>query len=255
MIVFIVPIKSPSVCNSWSRLCQLFERCVASICNQTSPNFKVIVVCHRIPEISFKSSYVEYIEVNFSPPILDSDFGQVQGPGDIDKARKIRVGLEAIQHLNATHIMVVDADDCINQDLAAFVDQNIQCVGWYFKQGYVYLEGSWILFKNTQNFYQSCGTSIIAQKNLFERLFLNENYYNHNNYQLAEDISLLPLPMAGAIYSVNNKENMFMGIGNITSMQGSKNMILLSAMNKIKKYRPQILTPAIQKKFGLYRVV
>ncbi len=254
MLVFIVPIKSPSVSNSWSRLCKLFERCIASICNQTSPNFKVIVVCHQIPEISFESSYIEYIEVDFPPPALDSKFGQVQGPGDIDKARKIRVGLEAIQHLNASHVMVVDADDCVNQDLAAFVDQYPQCVGWYFKQGYVYLEGSWILFKNIQNFYQSCGTSIIARKSLFELLFLNENYYNHNNYQLAEDITLLPLPMIGAIYSVNNKENMFMGMENLAAIGGTTNKLIFSVINKLKKYRIQIITPKIKNKFGLYRV-
>ena len=33
--------------------------------------------------------------------------------------------------------MVVDADDCINQNIAKFIEENLDCDGWYIKKGYV----------------------------------------------------------------------------------------------------------------------
>jgi hypothetical protein len=67
VLVFVIPLKSARVSNSWERVTQLFERCVKSVCNQTSPNFHVIVVCHEKPKIEFTHSHLTYITVDFSP--------------------------------------------------------------------------------------------------------------------------------------------------------------------------------------------
>ena len=53
MLVFLIPIKSYKIANSWIELSKMIERCLGSVCNQTSLEFKVIVVCHERPDINF----------------------------------------------------------------------------------------------------------------------------------------------------------------------------------------------------------
>jgi hypothetical protein len=47
MIVFVVPPKSSQTFKSWEYTSKLFERCMRSLCNQTSPAFRVVVVCQH----------------------------------------------------------------------------------------------------------------------------------------------------------------------------------------------------------------
>ncbi|MFE1748808.1 glycosyltransferase family A protein [Coleofasciculus sp. H7-2] len=68
MIVFVVPLRSQQSSNSWDRVLKLFERCIKAICNQTSPDFRVIVICHKNPHIEFNHSHITYIEVDLPPP-------------------------------------------------------------------------------------------------------------------------------------------------------------------------------------------
>ena len=90
MLVFVIPVKSPLVSKSWNRFSKLFERCIQSVCNQTSPDFRVIVVCNEKPNTQFNHPHIQYIEVDFPPPNLDSaSYGQARGSGDADKAKKI----------------------------------------------------------------------------------------------------------------------------------------------------------------------
>lgn len=70
MLVFIIPIKSARVSSSWELVSKLFERTIKSVCNQTIPDFRVIIVCHEKPNIKFEHSNVTYIEVDFPIPTL-----------------------------------------------------------------------------------------------------------------------------------------------------------------------------------------
>jgi hypothetical protein len=49
MLAFVVPLKSRRVSKSWEYVSRLCERAVRSLCAQTSPNFKVVVVHHESP--------------------------------------------------------------------------------------------------------------------------------------------------------------------------------------------------------------
>jgi hypothetical protein len=71
MIVFVVPLMSPRVANSWQRVSQLFERSMRSICNQTSMDFRVVVVCNQRPETDFCHTHLIYLEVDFLPASQD----------------------------------------------------------------------------------------------------------------------------------------------------------------------------------------
>ena len=254
MLVFVIPVKSPLVSKSLNRFSKLFERCIQSVCNQTSPDFRVIVVCNEKPNTQFNRPHIQYIEVDFPPPNLDSaSYGQARGSGDADKAKKILTGLAYAEKFQPSHIMVVDADDCVSKYLAEFVNQNSQDDGWYLQKGYVYEEGRNFIYLNLKNFNQSCGSSVIIKYNLFNLLFYDLNYYDHNNHELQNGILLKPLPFPGAIYSIKNEENQFMKREQTKQLK-KKEGSLLFFIRKAMKYRPIIITKSIRNNFGLYSI-
>ncbi|MGD1930882.1 MAG: hypothetical protein ACFB12_18425 [Leptolyngbyaceae cyanobacterium] len=202
--------------KSWQQVCSLFERSVKSICRQKSFNFRVIVVCHEKPKIKFNHPYVSYVEVSFDLP-TDNISSK-----ELDRTRKVATGLIAAKNFNPTHVMVVDADDCVSHRLAGFVDKNVKCKGWFIKRGYMYESGNSFAKIMRHSFDRSCGTSNIIKYDLFEVDKFNEEelveeYYE--KYQHREIIETLrkkgnflkPLPFAGAIYIVNNGENFYYG--------------------------------------------
>ena len=92
MLVFIIPLKSKRGSRSWSTVSDLFERTLKSVCNQTSPNFKVVVVCHEKPLVSFEHENIEYITVDFEPPELTGDPIEDLAAKENDQAKKLWVG-------------------------------------------------------------------------------------------------------------------------------------------------------------------
>ena len=253
MLVFIIPVKSKQVSQSWQRLSKLFERCLKSVCSQTSSQFKVVVACHEKPETHFSHPNLHYIQVDFSPPSLSSSsYGQVRGSGDVDKAKKILAALAYVKQFNPDHIMVVDADDCVNKNIAEFVNYHVQCDGWYLKQGYLYEEGKKFIYLNTKNFYQSCGSSIIIKYNLSHLLFI-DNYYNHHNFTLKDNITLQKLPFVGAIYVIKHGENQFMTQQQAKQLKKKENKLVFF-LRKLLKYRPRLLTRYFCHNFGLYKI-
>ncbi len=207
MLVFIIPIKSPKVATSWTELSKMFERCLRSVCNQTSSKFHVIVVCHEIPKINFHHPQVQYIQVNFPIP------GSTLPEKMIDKTKKLAVGLLAAQSLQPTHIMPVDSDDCISKKLVSFVAQNPKSNGWYIDKGYEYDEGSSKIIVRKEKFYKLCGTCNLINYRLFnlpKKVLSDEPLTGHDNFlsghplakkDLAErGTPIEPLPFPGAIY-------------------------------------------------------
>jgi len=160
MLVFIIPIKSPKVAKSWPDLCIYFERTLRSVCNQTSSTFHVIVVCNEKPQIHFHHSQVEYLEVDF--PVPEPNYNSKME----DRAKKVAAGLLAAHDFRPSHIMPVDADDCISKHLAAFIARNQQSNGWYMESGYEYEEGSRSIIARKENFYKVCGTCNIINYRL-----------------------------------------------------------------------------------------
>ncbi|MUG95925.1 glycosyltransferase family 2 protein [Scytonema sp. UIC 10036] len=224
MLVFVVPLKSPQVSKSWERVTQLFERCVKSICNQTSQEYRAIVVCHERPRIEFRHPKITYIEVDFPPAKEPDPFCA----GHTDKGRKILKGLVHAQEFLPTHTMTVDADDCISKHLAEFVNQNSHCNGWFINKGYKYKSGDDFIFVKRRNFYKMCGTCNIIRYNLNrlpEHPEYNRGYGYYKFYVDHEKIRgmlaqegtpLKPLPFPGAIYIVATGENLYYGTTKLT---------------------------------------
>jgi len=258
MLVFVIPLKSLQASKSWDHVSQLFERCIKSVCNQTSPKFKAIVVCHEKPEIDFQHSQITYIKVDYPAP----DFHD-KGDQKRDKVRKIFLGLHYAQNLGLFHAMNVDADDCVSKHLAKFVEQNSQENGWFVNKGYLFKDGSKIVYFKWKGFNRFCGTSNILRHDLLD---LPENlpdsikdypsirskYTAHHvvAQKLArQEIPIKPLPFPGATYIIGHQDS-------DSSSAFDKLVPPKSFPQNFKRivcnYRP--LTSSVRNEFGIYDI-
>jgi len=253
MLTFIIPLKSKAVSQSWELVSQLFERCIRSICSQTSSDYNVVVVCNEKPDIQFDHPKITYLQVDFMP----EDKSNIRDKR-LDKGRRILTGLIHAKTLGSTHTMVVDADDCVSKHLAAFVEQHSHAPGWYINRGYVWQENSKLIYYRKSSFHCWCGTSKVIRldlHNLPDGLETSHplwsNYeYDHKEIRVAENVSLAPLPFSGAIYVIGNGENIYQtGFSRLHKMNWQNYFFRVKDM---LNYR--LLTPAVQQEFNLYQL-
>jgi hypothetical protein len=254
MLVFIIPLKSPKVASSWQLVTQLFERCIRSVCQQNSPDFKAIVVCNEKPKINFSHPNLIFIEQNF--PIPDANYPAKE----FDRTRKIVTGILRAKELGATHIMAVDADDCVSKYLTQFVIDRSQKPGWIIKRGYYYQEGNKLIRIMRKGFDSYCGTSTIVRTDLYnfdkmsDRDVLCNIFYKHYRHREIQKtieekgFRLEPLPFEGAIYITDNGENIYHGVETKTHKISLKSRVL--RLKAILDNR--LITPDLREQFGLY---
>ena len=257
MLVFVIPLKSSKVSKSWELVSKLFERTLKSVCNQTSPDFRVIVVCHEKPQIEFNHPNITYIEVDFPIP------GQDLKSKTLDKGGKILWGLFHARQFNPSHTMIVDADDCVSKRLAEFVNQNPQSNGWFVNKGYVYQAGSKFIYLRRKAFNKLCGTSNIIKYELHNLPDdISQDYPEINlYYERHQDVEnkmaqsgkpIKALPFIGAVYTVGNQENIYLRDSSLFLEKNQDKGILW----KLKYFLNfQLLTTSIREEFGLYDIV
>ena len=254
MIAFLIALKSAKASNSWESVCRLFERTIRSVCQQTDSDFKAIVVCNEIPDIQFDHPSLHYIQVDFAPP---SNYEGKQ----VDRAKKIMVGLRYARQFSPTHVMFVDADDCISRRIAAFANQHPNADGWYVNSGYVYQEGSrWIYYRKS-DFQKWCGTCHIIRfdrcpipdreddypKNLLE-YYAGANHRNIKSILQQRGTLLSPLPFPGTVYIIGHGDNNYQaGFGSIHNANRGN---LLFKIKELLKFRP--VSRSLKEEFGLY---
>jgi hypothetical protein len=217
-LAFIVPLRSSRVSKSWNQVCDLFERTLHSICNQSSLDFKVIVVCHEMPLIRFTSSHVTYIQVNFPLPYLVGDYMLDCQAKDRDKNKKILTGLIHARESGCSYAMVVDADDCISNKIAEFVSRNKGSNGWFLDSGYEHKEGDSYVIVRKRKFHKMSGTSNILNLDLLKIEMdtpmekVEHDFLFHNiivSIMRRRKKPLQPLPFPGALYITDTGENLW----------------------------------------------
>ena len=128
MLVFVVSMKHFEIATNWDYAVQLLERTLRSICRQSSTNYRVLVVANQDIEAVARHDAVDLLLVDFPPP----EDGLVNRRAD--KARKLMRGFEHARTLGASHVMAVDADDCVSRRTAAVVESNPQTAGWLLQR-------------------------------------------------------------------------------------------------------------------------
>ncbi|WP_111683632.1 glycosyltransferase family A protein [Winogradskyella tangerina] len=261
MLTFIIPVKSKSVASNWTNFCQLFERTLKSICNQTVSDFKVVVVCHEIPDIEFTHESLHFIHPEFDPPSLENDDRQdLLINQRIDKGDKIKLGVDyAIKEFNTDYVMMVDSDDLISNKIAAYVNKNGNGLsGWYVRRGYLNFNWNNILVV-TKKFSYLCGSSLIVKPELVKYFFDQGEiklYFNHQLTTLNSDIELKPFPFSGGIYNIGNGENIWMSFRKVKKLNNHGNWVSSQSLKrlytKFKNYRFRLITPGLREEFNFY---
>jgi len=253
MFVFIVPLKSRTVSKSWDRVSSLFERTARSICAQTVSDFRVIVICNEIPEIDFSHDNMEFLKVDILPG--ESAIEEINRGREDDKARRIMAGLAKANEYNPSFVMVVDADDCIRNNLVEYVLSKPMSRGWYVSSGFVYKQGSRCIYKKKADFQKICGSSLILKPKDVSEVIIRDSdghYYMHQSLP-TKAMPLDPLPFPGAIYTVLNRENHHMTANRFSTIKTVKRGTRLTTMvRRIRNYRVSFLTRSMRQMFGLY---
>lgn len=262
-MIFVVPLKSKTVTLSWDYTSKLLERCLHSICNQTSADLKVIVACHEKPDVSFCDSRVKYVSVNYSPPDkLDYNAKR------LDKVQKVAVGLRVAQEYDFSHAMIVDADDCVHREVASFVNAHQDEPGWYIDKGYRYIDRRKRILPIDKDFDKICATSIIVKPSVYNLPTkidydpvrynsLLKNFIWHSKakqHLLDQNIYLKPLPFRGAIYiEPSNKDSLFNQRGLLNKFIENPKM-LVSPLKKSLFYftKSNLFDDRMQLEFNFY---
>jgi hypothetical protein len=249
MLVFIIALQSPAASKNWRQISRLCERTLRSVCAQTSPDFRVFLVCNTRPDSKFTHPSLSIIERDF--PVPDANTASRMN----DKWNKLKVGLVAARQLAPAHVMFVDADDCVHRDLAALAATHPDANGWSMKTGYFHDEGSHWLYKKS-NFASYCGTSAMirltpsdfpkSESEPSDSYFMLANGHGViEQYMRSRGTPVQPLPFIGAVYVTNTGEN-DSGI-RMSGWQGKRHML-----EKLRTARP--LTSKVRSVFGLYRL-
>ncbi|WP_435625415.1 glycosyltransferase family A protein [Flagellimonas sp.] len=262
MLTFVVPVKSKIATLDWDKFSPLFERTLKSICNQTDTNFKVVVVCHEIPEISYTHENVYYIHPDFEPPSKeDISPREFLTNKRIDKGDKIKFGVAyASKNFDPDYVMLVDSDDFVSRKIAEFVNNSgNELPGWYLGKGYLSYSWKNILVVVRKKYNYLCGSSIIVKPNLVEYFFDKgkiDLYFDHRLTTLGSNIKLKKFPFYAGIYNMGNGENIYMSSQNVKRFNDHKNWISLQSIrrlySKFRNYSFRFITPALRKEFNFY---
>lgn len=245
--------------GSWNLVCKLFERTLRSTCNQTSSDYQVIVVCHEKPQVSFDTSQVTYLQVNL--PLPGADYASKEK----DKMLKMQHGLLHAKAINASHVMFVDADDCVSQHLAQFVAQNPNENGWFLGRGFDYQENFRLLRVRHRNLHLRTNTSHVIKLDLLEpEMKLHPDEVKRGDCVLyhidtaailkQRGTPLKLLPFRGVIYITDNGENMWWSQQNIASKNNGIQSILAALKSSYQSFITQPVTDSIRDEFGLYPI-
>jgi hypothetical protein len=245
MLYFIVPLRSRAASKDWDKVSRLCERTLRSLCQQTSSQFRVFLVCRDRPEMNFVHPNLRIIQENFPIP-------EANGlPQLVDKARKLRRALIAVRQEGGGFVMGVDADDLVHRALASLVEANPNSDGWFFPYGYSYDEGGQWLERHS-DFYLRCGTSNIIRIDPDDLppdmdsprekyFFLCNGHHIIVDFLARQGRPLKALPFPGAIYVKDTGENW--------SGPPLKHLGVRGHVSRLSRMRP--ITPRQRAIFGI----
>lgn len=156
----------PQNCASYPRRSLLLSNTLKSILAQTDEDIRVVVVVNEPPECELpKDPRIELVLVSFPPS--SSPLGRPSLTGiEIDKGSKLGIGASAAVRHDARHVMFVDSDDYIHNDIARFVAQDPGAPGWYSDSGYFHMSGRRSVRAIDHGFHQRNGSTHVIRTDL-----------------------------------------------------------------------------------------
>jgi hypothetical protein len=216
-LTFVIPVLHPDNATDWPGVKARLAETLASVAAQTIGGWRGVVVANTGSDLPAIPPGFEYVWVDF-PPNLHRGTAVTRAVAlaalRFDKGRRVLSGLLAVP--DSEYFMTVDDDDFVSNRLAAFVSQSDgTSPGWRIDRGYVWAEGSKVLYRY-DDFSSACGTSLIVRADLLklpasvetaDRGQIETYFGSHIRIKPIlerEGTPLRPLPFAGAIYRVGH---------------------------------------------------
>lgn len=159
MIYFVIPLRSKAASRSWDSVQESFNRTLWSCYNQTSPQFKVVVVCHDIPRLDKNyDERVQFVPVSIPTPTNPEEMM-------FDKGYKLYTGMkrvgEELRNVNGGgYVLPLDADDLVSCNLVAFFENRDDKLCYKSQYGWIWQQGSrWVM--KAKDLYRTCGSCTI----------------------------------------------------------------------------------------------
>jgi hypothetical protein len=215
-MTFVIPVRHHDNAPNWERLLHRLMQTAASIAAQTSASWKAMVVASvgsRIPRLpdGFELVRVD-LPANANHDLV-SDKALFYESVQLDKGRRVLAGMLAAGRTG--YFMLVDDDDFVHRGIVRFAEENLGENGWVLRSGYIWTEGSRLLFLHPQ-FSRKSGTSHIVRSDLYrlpERAEAADGDYirtmlgSHMKIEkllAARGTPLARLPFPGAVYRVGH---------------------------------------------------
>lgn len=216
-VTFVIPIRHQENARDWGALTDKLRQTIASIANQTNPDWRGIIVANEGAELPPLPDRFSVVRVTYPP----NDLHELQkGPKDavldafrLDKGQRVLAGMLAAEPTR--FFMIVDDDDLVSSEITSHAANHPQANGWYVHQGYLWNDGGrWLL--EFDGFDGLCGTSLIIRSDLYNlpgsvdtasEEWIKDTLGSHVRIkpQLASGgTPLEPLPFRGAVYRVGN---------------------------------------------------
>jgi hypothetical protein len=160
MLVFLTSIRHPHNSNDYRQVERLFDQALRSVCAQTDPNFRVVVVCNAIPRVEYQDPRVFYHVVDYPPPSKFAGSSTGMPALSRDKGTKLLAGMLFARRFRPSYFAIFDADDLLSNRIAAFVNARPDTGGWYVDAGYAIDCGTWRV-QRKHGLVRYCGTSLI----------------------------------------------------------------------------------------------
>jgi hypothetical protein len=165
MFAYVLPVRHPQNARSYPQIEELLRQTLASLKATRGVDFRVIVNCNKALEDETDERIVFNV-LDFPPPGQGKASEQSALDMRKDKSSKLTSGFLKAIELGATYGMVVDADDFVHRDLAAFCLKDRNPNGYYIDKGLTWRHGGQLVAARAA-FNMYCGTSHVLHMDRF----------------------------------------------------------------------------------------
>ncbi|MGK6314546.1 galactosyl transferase [Neorhizobium sp. DT-125] len=218
VVTFIIPVRHQDNARDWSLLKKNLTQTVASIANQTSPDWRGIIVANRGADLPALPDKFSVTWVDFPPNDIHERGNATEADFldsfRADKGRRVLAGM--LDARDGRFFMIVDDDDFVSARIVQYVSQHRDENGWIIDKGYIWDDGGTLLLCRDQ-FSHYCGTSLIIRSDLYglpskaedaSIEWIKDMLGSHVRITpalAARGTPLSSLPFRGAVYRVAHK--------------------------------------------------
>ncbi|MCJ7996441.1 galactosyl transferase [Rhizobium cremeum] len=168
LLTFIIPVRHQKNARDWGLLKKNLAQTVASISNQTNPDWRGIIVANEGADLPPLPDKFSVTRVTFPPNDIHERGNATQDDFldafRFDKGRRVLSGM--LDAPDSKFFMIVDDDDFVSSRIVQYVSEHPNENGWTINKGYIWDDGGKLLL-GYNHFNHLCGTSLIISSEAY----------------------------------------------------------------------------------------